>query len=75
VIAWNPSAEQTFGRTREEAVGRPVVISRLHSGHHRAQEAERERGRLSDPVTIRDRQHRFVYANAAAIAQLGASAG
>jgi len=28
-------------------------------------------GELSDPVTIRDRQHRFLYANRAAVAQLG----
>ncbi|HEX4011748.1 MAG TPA: SpoIIE family protein phosphatase [Solirubrobacteraceae bacterium] len=28
-------------------------------------------GSLSDPVTIRDRDHRFVYANRAAVAQLG----
>jgi PAS domain S-box-containing protein len=28
-------------------------------------------GELSDPVTIRDRQHRFVYANRAALAYLG----
>ena len=30
-------------------------------------------GSLSDPVTIRDREHRFVYANQAALAQLGFS--
>jgi len=28
-------------------------------------------GSLSDPVTIRDREHRFVYANRAAVVQLG----
>ena len=28
-------------------------------------------GSLGDPVTIRDREHRFVYANPAAVAHLG----
>jgi PAS domain S-box-containing protein len=153
VIAWNPSAETTFGRPRQEAIGRPVaeliIPERLRSGHRqglsrflatgegpmldrqleltaqradgsefpveltisklrdgdrwsfhafirditerRTAERERERlveelnralrgserrfeaivGSLSDPITIRDRQHRFLYANAAGIAHLG----
>jgi len=153
VTAWNPSAEATFGRGRDEAIGRPVaeliIPERLRTAHqeglrrflavgegpildHRLEitalradgtefpveftisalrdgaawsfhafirdisqriEAERERerlveelhralrgserrfeaiiGSLSDPVTIRDREHRFVYANPAAVAHLG----
>ena len=153
VTAWNPSAEVTFGRQREDAIGRPVadlIVPESHREAHRAglarflatgegsvldqrvqmsalradgtefpveltlsardeggrwsfhafivdiserQEAERERerlveelhralrgserrfeaivGSLGDAVTIRDRQHRFIYANPAAVAHLG----
>ncbi len=153
VTYWNPSAERTFGLTREQAVGRPVadliVPARFRAEHvaglqrflesgagplldqrielaalradggefpiemtisalkddqrwvfhafiqdiTERQEAERERerlleelrlalegserrfdaivGSLSDPVTIRDREHRFLYANSAALSHLG----
>ncbi len=153
VTYWNPSAERTFGLTRQQAVGRPVadliVPERLRAEHlaglqrfldsgagpvldqrielgalradgsefpiemtisalednerwvfhafiqdiTERKEAERERerlleelrlalegserrfdaivGSLSDPVTIRDREHRFLYANSAALSHLG----
>ncbi len=153
VTYWNPSAERTFGLTRQEAVGRPVAelivperfraehlaglqrflasgagpvldkrielaalradgsefpiemtISALEDGERwtfhafiqditERKDAEREReglleelrlalqgserrfdaivGSLSDPVTIRDREHRFLYANGAALSHLG----
>ncbi|HWC85103.1 MAG TPA: SpoIIE family protein phosphatase [Solirubrobacteraceae bacterium] len=155
VTAWNPNAEATFGRTREEALGRTVAeliiperwravhseglrrfletgerpmldqelgmwalradgtefpmeftLSAFFDGAHWSfhaflrdvsarEEADRERerlvaelhralrgserrfeaivGSLGDAVTIRDREHRFVYANPAAVAQLGFS--
>ena len=153
VTGWNPSAEATFGRRREEALGRQVeelIVPEAYREAHRAglarflatgegrmldrrtemsalradgtefpiemtisarhdgerwsfhafavditerKEAERERerlveelhralqgsvrrfeaivGSLGDAVTIRDRQHRFIYANPAAVAHLG----
>jgi PAS domain S-box-containing protein len=155
VTGWNPSAEATFGLTREEAIGRPVaeliVPERLREAHREGlrrflatgegrvldrrlemralradgteipveftisaledggrwsfhtfirdvterEEADRERerlveelnralrgserrfeaivGSLSDAITIRDREHRFLYANPAAVAHLGFS--
>jgi PAS domain S-box-containing protein len=153
VTYWNPSAERTFGITRDEALGRPVadmIIPERFRAAHRAGlervladgtgplldrriemtalrgdatefpvemtisalrqddgwlfsafvqdvssrvDAERERerlvgemrrslhgserrfdaiiGALSDPVTIRDREDRLIYANQAALAHLG----
>ena len=146
VTNWNPSAEEIFGRAREDALGRPVaeliIPERLRDAHReglrrflatgegsmldrrinvkalRADGAEfpaeitigalqaggqwsfhafvrdvseRERlveelghalrgserrfeaivGSLADAITIRDRQHRFLYANPAAVAHLG----
>lgn len=155
VTAWNPSAENTFGRRQEEVIGRPVadlIVPESRRAAHRAglarflatgegrvldqrmemsalradggefpieltisareedgrwsfhafivdiserKQAERERerlveelhqalrgserrfeaivGSLGDAVTIRDRQHRFIYANPAAVAHLGFS--
>jgi PAS domain S-box-containing protein len=153
VTAWNPSAEATFGRAREDVLGRPVaeliIPERLRDAHREGlrrfldtgksrmldrrlalralradgtefpveltisafeeegrwsfhafirdiserEEADRERerlveelhralrgsegrfeaivGSLSDAITIRDREHRFLYANPAAVAHLG----
>lgn len=153
VTSWNPSAEATFGRKREDALGRPVadliIPERLRAAHREGlrrflatgegraldrrlemtalradgtelpveftisaledagrwsfhafirditerREADRERerlveelhralrgserrfeaivGSLGDAITIRDREHRFVYANPAAVAHLG----
>jgi PAS domain S-box-containing protein len=155
VTSWNLSAEEMFGRTRDEALGRPVAevivperwraahrtglnrflaggadrildrrleltalradgaefpveltISPRREGGHwsfhafirditERQESEREReqlveelhralrgserrlaaivGSLTDPITIRDRHHTFMYANPAAVAHLGFS--
>ena len=80
VTYWNPQAEQMFGVAREQALGRPVaeliIPERLVAELRRALRGSERRfdaivGSLSDAVTIRDREHRFVYANRAALAHLG----
>ena len=71
--AWSFHA---FVRDLSERVEAERERGRLVEELHRAVRGSERRfeaivGSLADPVTIRDREHRFVYANPAAIAHLG----
>jgi PAS domain S-box-containing protein len=75
-------AEPTLQRTQGEGSEREWLRQALRESELRADGLRQELrgserrfeaivGSLSDPVTIRDREHRFLYANRAALAHLG----